>query len=363
MQIGAQFSIYASDYEVTFVGRDGIRVNAVSGGSSKQLSFASVEELVENRAIQVNFTPAAGMEGSRAGLTEAQCDCLNRKIIYVRAVHKNAQHPGSQRAIAPVIQSAAKELNDQHPPGVSTVAGWVKKWVSGGCCDAALMPALKGSRARRLGSDPLERIITEAIQDVYLTSQRNPITAVRAQVAIAIAEYNRAADEPLTEPSYEYLRRIIQRIDHYKRDLARHGRHYAKRRHRAAGVSTVTTEPLELVEADGQMVDAVVCEKNEDGTIGREIGRAYVTVMLDVHDRCILSAYPSLAPFCGGTLLKTLSIACIADRDKPRGVPQKLIVDNGCDYQDSGFLRACNRIGVIVGEILPPQHFQRGRPV
>lgn len=221
------------------------------------------------------------------------------------------------RSLARRIQQAFNStpdeasIHDDSPPAVFTVASWIKKWIQSGFSSTVLMPRLKPSRIRDAEDDDLLRIINAAIRKVYLNRQRNSIASVQAEVTLAVAEYNCTAEYPLTVPGTETIRRLVHRIDAYQIDVARHGKVYANRRHRAPGRAFHTTEPLELVMADGQVMDVIVRETNDDGTPGRDIGRPFITVMLDVHTRCVLGAYVSLAPFCGGTLLKTMSGACV----------------------------------------------------
>lgn len=308
---------------------------------------------MDENQIEITYTPSAGENLSRAGLTEAQNIALNRRLKYVEAVMDSTDQFGSQRQIKPIVKMVAKEINDDSPPGVSTVAGWVRKYVRGGCNDLALMPRLKPTRMRSKLQVELQEIISKAVEKVYMNRQKNPISAVLPEVTFMVAEYNRNAAIPLPFPSRETIRRYIQKIDRYQLDVKRHGKAYANRQHRAPGRAFHTTEPLELVQADGQIMDIIIVEKDEDGNPGQDIGRPYITVFFDVHTRCVLYALITLAPFCGATLLGTLGKACVANGSKPRGIPHKLLVDNGADYRDNGFLEAATRLGILV-EPCPP---------
>ena len=308
---------------------------------------------MESDELEVTYTPPVGSNTSRAGLTEAQIKTLNRRLQYVRAVTNETDKVGSQKRIAVIVKEFAKKIGDASPPGISTVAGWIKRWIDGGRTDSALLSATKPSRAQFDEDDDLHRIIMAAIKKVYMNRQKNSIAAVVMEVAVRVAEHNCYAESPLKTPSAETIRRYINRIDAYQLDVARHGKAYANRRHRAAGRGFYTTEALELAMADGQMMDIIVVEEDENGDPGADIGRPFLTAVFDVHTRCVLAAEVTLAPFCGGTLLKAMRQACVADPRKPRGVPSTLIVDNGADYQDSGFIAATNKIGTIL-EICPP---------
>ena len=288
--------------------------------------------------------------GLRSGLTEKQRDVLNRKLKYVLGVTKNCDRPCSQRVISEVVQKIALELGDNNAPGASTVAGWIKRWRAGNREDAALMPEIKPTRINpnRIHVD-VYNIIVEAIQTAYLNRQRNNQRAVLAEVQIRIAEANEQRDTPLVVPSRETIRKIVNSIDLFQRDKARHGVMYAQRRHRATGKGFVTAEVLELAMADGQIMDLILVDAN-----GKEIGRPFITAIIDVHSRCILSAFISLAPFSGATLLKAMSAAVVASPGLPKGIMSKIIVDNGSDYRHSGFVRFCNALDITI-EPCPPR--------
>lgn len=218
------------------------------------------------------------------------------------------------------------------------------------------MPKMRATRVDHRAIDPqVLNLVDASIASVYLTRQKNTVSSVYADIELAIANHNATAKEPLKMPSLETVRKIVNRIDSYERDLKRHGKHYAKRRHHVSGASTVVSEPLEACQADGQIMDIIVVEpERDDGQPQQPIGRPYLTVVIDVRTRCVLAALVSLAPFCGGTLLKTMAIAVVASPGRPRGIMSKLIIDNGSDYQDSGFMRFCASIDITL-EPCPPR--------
>lgn len=351
MQVGAQFEISSCGYEVVHVGDQDLRAAQLKGGNSRFFEFEDLMQLMRDERLVVTYTPPQApdllKQGMRAGLTDQQSAAVNRKLSYVRAVVKACQNPCSQAQIRNVLPGIAAELNDPNPPCTSGVAKWVTLWLKGGRADASLMPRPRRSRAKTF-PDQLQTIIDDSIRNVYMTLQRNSVRAVHADVVASVTRHNRRSEEALPIPSAESIRRIIHRVDLYQRDRARYGASYAKRHHRAAGCGFFATEPLELAMADGQHVDVILV----DGA-GDDIGRPYLTVIIDVCTRCVLAAYISLAPFCGATLLKAMSIATVADGERPRGVMSKLVVDNGADYRHAGFGRFCARFDIAI-EPAPP---------
>jgi len=353
LRVGARCTISAYPFEVAFIGESGIRLSPEQGGNQRHLNFETINGLIEQGDLEVTYTPPKTDEGMFSSLTAEQSESLNRKLAYVQSVYKNHEHARSQIKIAETIKLTAQELGDEKPPATSTVAGWVKKWIENKFDRRVFLPKLKPSRSDINNENPaLLAILRKAVNNVYLNRQKNPQSAVMAEIQILIAEYNANHDDQLQVPSREKLRRFINTLDSYEVSLRRHGRHYTNRIFRAAGISFIAKEPLEMVMADGQVMDVVLVRENEDGTFD-DIGRPFLTAFIDVRTRVILGFYISLAPFCGATLFRALKNAVVVDTDKPKGIPNKLIIDNGSDYQDSGFLKSCRKLNITVEACKP----------
>ncbi len=317
------------------------------------MPYAALNELIEQGNIEITYLPPSMDNGMLSALSDKQLEALNRKLTYVKGVCRNHDNPRSQVKIAATITQIAKEIKDKKKPSTSGVAEWVKRWIDGGRVQSVFLPKLKPSRSSILKEDPaLLEIIRKAVNSVYLNSQKNPQSAVMAEIEFLVAEYNAYHDTPLKKPSKYKLRRYINTLDSYEVAKTRHGKYYANRVFRAAGISLIAREALELVMADGQVMDVIVVKKLEDGTT-EEIGRPYLTSFIDIRTRTILGFYISLAPFCGATLLRALANAVVADGDRPKGIPLKLLIDNGSDYQDSGFLKACAKLNITVEPTKP----------
>lgn len=348
-------------FEVAGIRGDEVRIAPMLGGTMRHLKFKALADLMAQSQIKVTYQPPKPSDPLsqqlRSGLDQKQLDKLNRQLRWVREIYKRIpENPCSQRAISEQLKSVTEAFKDAKAPGVSTIADWMKRWIRGGRVDTALMPKVKPSRVDHSKLDPkVVEFIGTSVQAVYLTRQRNPISAVYSDVQVQVANYNACSTTKLAMPSKEIVRRIVNRVDQYERDLRRRGKHYARRKHHAAGKSFVAREPLEICMADGQVMDIIVLEEPRDDGLPQEaLGRPYLTVVIDVRTRCVLAAYVSLAPFCGGTLLKTMSIAVVASPGRPRGIMTTLVIDNGSDYQDSGFVRFCAALDIQL-EPCPPR--------
>lgn len=354
LQVGAKFAMYASPYEVVHVDDTRLRISPLKGGGTTYLPFEKLAELGRGGHITSIYVPPSATSGMRCALTDEQIQFLERRKKYVLGVEKACSSPRSKKAIAPIIKRIAKDIGDLDPPSASSVADWVRKWIEGGRDDKALFPAAKPSRAPLTQQKKaLQEIVSDSIEQVWLRSEtRASIGDVRADIKARVDKYNEENGKSLEPPHYETVRRTIRALDKYKEAVARQGKQYAARIHRSAARGCIAIEALDIVEVDGQLVDIMLARRALDGTL-EVIGRAYLTVLLDVYTRCVLGFHVSLQPFSGGTLMRAVQQAIVPDGDRPRGVPSTLVVDNGGDYQDEGFMAAMSRLGTTIEPCAP----------
>lgn len=321
--------------------------------------FKALMALTAENRIQITYCPRDLEAQEKTGLsamTSSELAATNRRLAYIKGMLRLApKNPCSQKAIKAHLHEIAMQLDDKDPPGSSTIANWIQRWSKSGQNVVALANKSKPSRRdfRNIDVKVLE-FINSAIRTVYLQKNRGRKCDVEAEVLRLIANHNAGADQALSMPSSYVINRVIQQIDNYERDVKRKGKAYANRRHRAAGKSFLAGEPLELCMADGQHMDIIVVKESIDGRPRRSLGRPFLTVVLDVRTRCVLAAYISLQPFSGGTVLKAMTEAVVASPGRPRGIMTKLVVDNGCDYKDSGFLRFLSNLDIKL-EICGPR--------
>lgn len=321
--------------------------------------FSALEELNAGKRIQITHCPrdlVTKEETSLSSLTHSELTAANRRHAYINGMLKLAPHnPCSQAAIKAHLSTLAAELSDQDPPAPSTIASWIHRWKTSGQNVVALANKTKPSRRDFNHLDPkVLEFINSAIRDVYLQKNRGRKCDVSAEVLRLVANYNAGSAIPLAMPSDYIVNRVINQIDLYERDVMRKGKAFANRHHRAAGKSFLAAHPLELCMADGQLMDVILVEESADGGPRKVLGRPFLTAVLDIRTRCILAAYISLQPFCGGTVLKAMTEAVVAAPGRPRGVMATLVVDNGCDYKDSGFLRFLSDLDIQL-EICGPR--------
>ena len=344
---GTRFTLSSFEFEVTHVDFDAIRAAPCQGGPLRRIELTDMQSLLDSGDVTITHKAVNTSKSSSmlSSLPKLQLALFHRRRRYVHAAYQELTAPCSQNQLGPLIKKIADTHHDEHPPCTASVAGWVSLWLKAGRKDMALAPRPRKAMSRPKNAllNEVVELIRKSINAVYMTPQRNPISAVHVDLRFRVAEYNRLHAKNLQCPSVDSIRRIVLKIDKYERDRKRHGVGYAKRHHKAAGRSFYASEPLELVMADGQIIDIILI--NEDGT---PIGRAYATVLIDVRTRCILCVYISLAPFSGATLLAAMKEAVVAVPGKPRGIAGTLVVDNGSDYRHDGLISFCRDVDTTI---------------
>ncbi len=348
---GTRFILSSCEFEICWVGSDSFRYVAAKGGGHQQnFSFQAYENLLNDGSIEITHQPAplAGDHISYSFLSSTQIKKYRSRVDLIKELVKSTPYPCSQTHINKFLATYPCKPGEILPKS-SSIAELTSKWLKSGRRDESLLPVAKASKKGFSELDPaVEQLLLQSINTIYMHRQRKRAVDVHADLVKNIAEYNIANRTSLSVPSIATVNRRIRRIDRYQRDRARDGALAARRTHRAAGCSFFAEGRLDIVMCDGQVMDVEIVDDH-----GRLIGRPHITAAIDVRTRCIIGSYVSMAPFCGATLLHTLKEAVVAKEGYPRGVPVRLVVDNGADYRHKGFTSFCNLAGIIIEPCSP----------
>ncbi|EQD37311.1 Integrase catalytic region, partial [mine drainage metagenome] len=162
--------------------------------------------------------------------------------------------PSVRSAIAPHIQQVWEKLGRSGmPPSTSTVLRWKRAYLDAERDPASLAPhtALKGNRTVREVAR-LSEMAAALIDEKYLTEERPTIQDI---LDLLIAQVNREnktlpRSMQIARPTRRYIRRMIEKIPAYDRDVARRGKVEADRRYRSSLGQIVAGKPLERAEID-----------------------------------------------------------------------------------------------------------------
>jgi len=268
---------------------------------------------------------------------------VERKLVYMRALIADAAE--TQRRIScsaarlnPLIEKAAKELNDEKPPQWKTVWRWWLRFKATAC--ASKLEDHRSSNLRK--TNPVHfSVFEEVVNEVFLTQQKIPGKAVVDGVLDRFSRMNRGLEDgqKLKPPSAASIYRWLDNLVRVVVDQARLGKAHTERELRIVLGSVKVKELLERVEIDHTPVDLlVVCEVTR-----MMLGRPWLTLVIDRFSRMILGFYISFHAPSAYSVLYALRMS-ILPKDEllvgiegirnswpARGLPRLIAVDNGMD--------------------------------
>jgi len=217
----------------------------------------------------------------------------------------------------------------------------------------------------------LYRLVEQAVQDVYLTTARRPVSAVTRRVIDDLERFNarvsvgEAIPIPLPGTLDRAIHRYISRMDPWELDRARWGKRIADRKHQPVRSQRLARRILERVEIDHSPLKVVV------GTEAGPIGQPWLTILIDYYSRMVLGFCLGFEPPSYGVLMEALRTAILPKTDLvkkfPRtqgswpcfGIPERIVCDRGSDLISKDFEQAAFQLGIEL-DFNPPRtpHFK-----
>ena len=260
-----------------------------------------------------------------------------------------------------------------------TLRRYYQAWLAAGKDRMALVPRSTGAsrERRRRKTGMLEtypqicKLVDEAIQTVYLTKARRPISAVTRRVFEDLQRLNarlpaaKAIPVPRQSTLGRAIGRRISQLDPWEVDRERWGRKIADRRHAPTSPQRLATRILQRVEIDHSPLKVVV------GIDAGPIGQPWLTVMIDYYSRMIVGFCLGFEPPSYAVIMEALRHAILPKsylKDKfPRvagiwpcfGLPEKLVCDRGSDLTSNDLEGAAFQLGIEL-DFNPPRtpHFK-----
>ena len=243
------------------------------------------------------------------------------------------------------VEKMAVELGDPKPPKYTKLYQLKKRFLDNGQNSFALMDAPTGKqlRTKRLSQESLD-VMQDYIRNQYLKSTKPPGLMVYKLFVAHLEELNRQSDSKLDIPSPSTFYRALKVLPSYTVDIARLGRKAAEKKHGFGKGIYCPDRLLARVEADTQEVDVQLVGEN-----GLCIGRAYLTVLLEILTSSVIGWSLSFTPPCFEKTASALRHALSARQDgSPAGLMEELVVDNGAEFYNASLLSIANRMGFTV---------------
>ena len=242
------------------------------------------------------------------------------------------------------VQKAADKLNCSP----ATIYRYVKKYEASGLMTTLLPSKPNGGRGKARLDDRISEIIDDQIETYYLTFQK-------PSVADTFLKIKSQCDLlKIALPSVNTVHHRLKLIPEYEKTKRRLGLQVAKEKFEVTrGSFPDADKPYAFVQIDHTPTDVILIDR-ETGLI---IGRAWLTVAIDVYSRMILGYYVSLdAPSCN------LVGLCISHAVLPKtrwlerygitaewpceGLFDTLHTDNAGEFSGSYMTTLCNQYGI-----------------
>jgi len=218
---------------------------------------------------------------------------------------------------------------------------------------SALLPRTGNPRKKRIDS-AVEQIIEQTLKEKWMVLEAPDLAPVVAEIRA------RAEEQGLPPPAYDTVeRRIPQLFTATEIAKARSANEEHVRRLKPRPGYIRAPRPLAICQMDHTPTDIQFVDIIDK--LGVFVGRAYLTLLVDLFTRCILGCCVTLEK------PKVLSVAiCLAHAICPKdewmkahglgdypwptfGRPGKILTDRGKDFRSDAFARGCDNFGIELG--------------
>ena len=336
--------------------------------SEGRLRFATDQDSHKNQQRLVQPQSLRDLDDTQRGVIEVRWQAIEPLTKLTPAPTSDDYRRRSEELRAAGKKCSARSLRRYY-----------QAWSKSGGDRLSLLPktSRRGGRGRpkrrgMLQRNPvLRRIVDEAIQSVFLTTARRPISAVVRRVLEDLQRHNsrlpatQAIPVPRGKAVWQSISRRIGQLDPWEVDRARWGRRIADRRHAPTSRQCLARRILERVEIDHSPLKLVV------GTEAGPIGQPWLTVLIDYYSRMIVGFCVGFEPPSYAVIMEALRQAIlpksyVADRFSRVqgtwpcfGIPEKLVCDRGSDLTSKDLEQAAFQLNMEL-DFNPPRtpHFK-----
>ncbi len=294
--IGSMFHIDGLPFKILRTTEDGRLVVESSDGSARlEDSNVLLGLYVQRRLTFIDnalsaIAPASLLQRPLSTFSDdTQAQAIRRKK-YIEFIRQYGPIPSTPAQLVPLIKICAASINDLTPPSPISIYRWNRRLIAAQNDTRALIGKahLRGRAGSRINAE-LQVLVQEAIEQVYLSPQRNTIEETYSHLEHLIANANKFRDaaNKLIKPSKSTVTRVVRDLDKYDKVIARHGPAVANMQFRVSGRGPQTSRILERVEIDHTPLDLfVICKRTN-----LPMGRPTVTVALDKFSRMVLGIH------------------------------------------------------------------------
>lgn len=352
-KVGERYLYSGFEYEVLRIDQAVVTIRGVNAKRQSDIPLLRWQDLAARGRMTALVEHAEWQDLYRnaANLTDKEATTHQRRLAYVQAFERELLGRAPTELGLLLIKRVAEERSEK-PPSISRVRFWLRQYREAGKNPLALITREHRTRQRKPRMNHTVIELTQSIlRSTFLDDRRPSAQAIYHLLCAEIEGENlkRNPEDKLRAPSRASFYRTVATLDAYDADLNRHGKQYAKRKHRHGVRIHPPSMVLERVESDSNYVDLIVVDENGD-----PIGRPVLTVLIDIFSRCVLGWDLSFVPPCAAKTLRAYKDALSSENGRlAGGAPIELIVDGGPEFRNSSLFQVAERFGTSVRIVSP----------
>lgn len=268
-------------------------------------------------------------------------------------IERNERFVSTPERLQPLIEVVAEQLEDKSPPSTDSVWRWSKRYFPTRCATRLID---RRSPGRPSLLKVFSGLFDEAVEEIYLTTQKLPVGDVIERLRTKIAAFNvsRPAERHVQEPSKATVYRWVNRLYGPVVLAARQGKRVAEREFRSVVSGLKVKRILDRWELDHTPLDIILICK----TTKLILGRPTLTVCIDRRSRMIVGFYLSFQAPSATSVLHCLRQAILPKESvlarfpdirgpwPARGLPTAVAVDNGMDLHAKDLEEPALELGI-----------------
>jgi putative transposase len=327
-----------------------------------------------------------------AGIPEKDRKEVERREKYVLKALEYTRYDQTVVRMENAIEEVAEELSEivvkkgekpkkrkkshkkqRKAPSVRTLYRWMNAYIKSGQNIRSLISDRRVQDRKSSLKPQVLKIIDDLIHNFYLRSYKITAERLHDEIRIAIADENMSIpsnkrEKLLTVPHINTIYRHIKKLDGYEVAKSRYGAAYAKYKYRVIGKGKEPTRPMEVVQIDHTTLDLFIV----DTRTRLPMGRPTITVMIDRKSRTICGFHvgfdkPSYLSDMYCMYNAFSSKAYVAEKYPSikntwlnHGLCERVIVDNGKDFESNDFIEAGRHLGFTITHSPPREPWHKG---
>jgi putative transposase len=333
LKVGEHYFYCGRRYQVSDIADKNVQLRTVDG--PPVIVFQSLPTLRraadQGRLVKIQEAPiTVSPEKVIARLPKKDAAKLSLRLAYLDLQEREFGGQMSRPKFPALVEAVKAKIGAHKAPGYSTFSEWRKVYFTAGGNCIVLIPNTYRPHQRHLTRQPeeIKDVIRHYVKECHWVPTPLTKSALIESVRLAIKNLNesRPANRQYRVPSCSTLYRIINELNAFETACKQHGRRAAMRKNRWGAALPEPDYLLERVEADTQLLHLFVAD-----TLGRVIGRPYLTVFLEIRTRRVMGWHISFNPPSLDTTLIALKASICSD-NLYGGVGNLYIFDNGPDY-------------------------------